>query len=55
MAATTFGFDGHHLEFKESADVGQCGQTRIGVGHGRKYEGRTVEAEIAASSLTVQN
>ncbi len=53
MAATTFGFDGRHRDFQESADIGQCRQTRIRVWHvGQKYMG--VEVGMAAQSLTVE-
>ncbi len=51
MAATTSGFDGRHLEFRLSADVGQSRQSHIHVGHDRKLG---VEVGIAAPSITVE-
>jgi len=50
MVDATSGFDGRHLEFRWSADVGQSRQSHIHVGHGQKYG---VEVVIAAPSITV--
>ncbi len=40
MVATTSGFNGRHLEFRWSADIGQTRQSHTHVGHGQKYVGR---------------